>query len=129
MPLAEPPGWEDVTLDPIIHDASRYVGISFKAKTEKGTTAPIRFKVGDVNTHPDHGICKDCWNHWGKNIFAKTRWTEHKVLFSELKQADGWGDPRPASIVPDKLYSLDFSLGGSGKFDVWIDDIRFLVCQ
>ena len=22
--LAEPPGWEDVTLDPIIHDASRY---------------------------------------------------------------------------------------------------------
>lgn len=113
-----------------VYDASKYVGIVFKAKKTKDSTAPVRFKVGDINTHPDSGgQCKSCWNHWGMDLHLTTEWKEYKILFSDLRQAAGWGDPRPKSIVPDKVFSFDFSIGSSGTFDIWVDDFYFLTCQ
>jgi hypothetical protein len=110
------------------YDGSAYAGISFKAKVGPGSTKKLRFKIGDINTHQDAGLCKSCWNHFGQDITLTEQWQEYKVLFSETKQADGWGEPRPATITTDKLWNLDFSVGPGATYDVWVDDVRFLAC-
>ncbi|MBC8133007.1 MAG: hypothetical protein H7X95_08510, partial [Deltaproteobacteria bacterium] len=56
-------------------------------------------------------------------------WTEYQVLFSEAAQEPHWGTPRPPTLTPSKLYSLDWSIGPGQAFDLWIDDITFLVCK
>jgi hypothetical protein len=111
------------------YDGSKYVGITFKAKVGSGSTKKVRFKVGDVNTHKDAGVCKECWNHFGKDMTFTTEWQPYQVLFTELRQADGWGDPRPPSITVDKLYSIDWSIEGGANFEIWVDDVNFLECQ
>jgi hypothetical protein len=111
-----------------LYDASKYAGISFKAKIGSGSANKVRLKVGDVNTHPDGGVCKSCWNHFGKDIPLTTDWQEFKVTFADMKQEAGWGDPVPA-ITPSKLVSINWSIGPSGAFDLWIDDLQFIVCN
>jgi hypothetical protein len=111
------------------YDAAHYVGVRFMAKVGADTHTKVRFHVGDINTHKDAGVCKDCWNHFGKNMEFTTEWQEYKVLFSELKQRAGWGDPRPPSVTPDKLWNLDWSIIDKGvSFDIYLDDIAFLDC-
>jgi hypothetical protein len=110
------------------YDASPYDGVSFWAKKDKGATGKVRFKVGDINTHQDGGICKTCWNHFGKDITLNDEWTEYKILFAELKQAPGWGEQKP-SIVVDKVWNLDWSIDKGQSFGIWIDDVQFIVCE
>lgn len=110
-------------------DVSNYIGISFRAKAGKGAGRKVRFKVGDINTHPNLGLCKSCWNHWGKDITLTGEWREYRVLFSGLQQAAGWGDPRPASVDPKQFYSIDFSIDPGQNFDIYVDDIQFLACK
>jgi len=112
-----------------LYDASKYVGISFKARVDEKSTRQVRFKIGDVNTHPDAAMCKTCWNHFGKDMTFSPKWKEYVVMFSEAKQEEGWGDPRPPSITPAKLYSLDWTIKGGQSFDLWIDDVTFLDCK
>ena len=112
-----------------VYDASKYVGISFKAKVGENATRQIRFAIGDVNTHPNAGVCKGCWNHFGKELTATNQWKEFRVIFSEVQQQAGWGDPRPASLTPSKLVSIDWSITGGQVFDLWVDDVQFLVCK
>jgi hypothetical protein len=57
------------------------------------------------------------------------KWKEYTILFSETKQEAGWGDPRPPSITPAKLVSLDWTIKGGQNFDLWIDDVTFLDCK
>lgn len=110
-------------------DVSNYVGISFRAKAGKGAGRKVRFKIGDINTHPNLGLCKSCWNHWGKDITLTGEWREYRVLFSGLQQAPGWGDPRPPSLDPRQFYSIDFSVDPGQVFDIWVDDLQFLTCK
>jgi len=112
-----------------VYDASKYVGVSFRAKVGAGSTRQIRFAIGDVNTHPNAGVCKVCWNHFGKDVTVSNQWKEFRVLFSELEQPAGWGDPRPAALTPSKLVSMDWSIAGGQTYDLWIDDIQFLACK
>lgn len=112
-----------------VYDASKYVGISFKAKVGDGGTPSVRFKIGDINTHPDMGVCTACWNHFGKDMSFTTEWKEYKVLFNQARQEPYWGAPRPDSITPNALYSFDFTVKPSQKFDLWVDDIQFIVCD
>ena len=111
------------------YDASKYVGVSFRAKVGATSTRQIRFSIGDVNTHPDAEVCKVCWNHFGKDVTVTNQWKEYRVLFSELQQQVGWGDPRPASLTPSKLVAMDWSIAGGQDYDLWIDDIQFLACK
>jgi hypothetical protein len=111
------------------YDASRYAGISFRAKVAPGASTSVRFKIGDVNTHQDGHICKACWNHFGKDLILTTKWKEYRVLFSEVRQEPYWGDPRPLSVTPSKLVSIDWSIGTGRDYDVWIDDVAFLDCK
>lgn len=111
-----------------LYDASKYAGIKFKAKAA-GPTQNLRVSLSDVNTHQDAGVCKACWNHFRKDVTLSPEWTEHTVDFSELQQRPGWGDPRPASVTPQKLVGVSFAVDGGKEFDVWVDDVQFLVCK
>ncbi len=114
-----------------VYDASKYVGLVFKAKVSAESAKKIRFKIGDINTHPDAGGgCGSCWNHFGKDLTLTAEWHEYQILFKELEQAPGWGDPRPPAIDPSKLYSLDWTIPqGSGAFEIWVDDVHFIDCK
>jgi hypothetical protein len=111
-----------------VYDASKYAGISFKAKIGGSSTKKVRFKLGDINTHPDGGVCKSCWNLFGKDLTLTNEWQEYKITFAEMKQEPGWGDPQ-SSVVPSKLFSLNWSIGPGQNFDIWIDDLQFVECM
>jgi len=112
------------------YDASKYAGVTFKARVDEKSTRNVRLKIGDVNTHPDGHVCKGCYNHFGKDFKLTPKWQQYTVLFSEAQQLPDWGDPRPTAIVPGKLYSMDFAIApGQPNYDVWIDDVQFLVCK
>ncbi len=111
------------------YDASRYVGISFRAKVGKDASPSVRFKIGDINTHPDMGVCTSCWNHFGKDLNLTNEWQQYQVLFTVARQEPYWGNPKPDSITPAALYSFDFTIKPGQKFDLWIDDIEFLACS
>jgi hypothetical protein len=111
-----------------IYDGSDYAGVSFKAKVGGSSTKNIRFNVADVNTHPDGGVCKTCWNHFGKDMAFTNEWQEYVVSFAELQQQPGWGD-RFAAITPSKLIALNWAVGPGRAFDLWIDDVQFVSCK
>jgi endoglucanase len=110
------------------YDASPYAGISFKAKVGPGSSKKVRFKVGDVNTHPDGGVCKNCWNHFGKDLGLTSDWQEYQISFAEMTQEAGWGDAVPA-ITPGKILSINWSIGPGQTYDLWLDDIAFFECK
>jgi endoglucanase len=114
-----------------LYDASRYAGVSFFAKVGEKSTSTVRLKIADFNTHPDGQVCKDaCYNDFGKDFTFSHDWQEYKVSFAELKQQDGWGDPRPPSITPSKLVQIAWHLSTPGAdFELWLDDVRFTDCQ
>lgn len=112
-----------------LYDASKFVGIRFRAKVGEGSTGRVRFKVADANTHPNFGVCTSCWNHFGRELNLSEEWQEYEFMFASLEQAPFWGEPRPASITPSKLYGFDFQIGPGQKFDIWVDDFAFIECK
>ena len=81
-----------------------------KARATKAADQ-VRFNIGDINTHLDGKICETCWNHFGKTLSLTPEWKEYRILFTDTRQMDGWGKPRPAAITPSKLYNLEFKIG------------------
>jgi len=115
-------------LDSGLYDASKYAGVSFKIKSSAPNLA-VRVKLPDVNSHPDGGLCKtDCWNSFGKDFTVGTGWQEVVVLFSELAQQPGWGNPRPPSVTTSKLKNIEWAVNQGVDFDFFVDDIRFIEC-
>lgn len=112
-----------------LYDASRYVGVRFKARVAHNTTKRVRFKVGDVNTHQDAGVCDDCWNHFGKDMTLSENWTEYTLFWKELAQAPGWGKPRPEALAAAQIYSMDVSIDKGQTFDIWLDEFEFIECK
>jgi hypothetical protein len=111
------------------YDASKYAGISFKAKVGPSSARNVRFKIADINTHPDFKICKACWNHFGRDLTLTEQWQTYTITFSGAEQEPGWGDPRPASILPDKLAEVNWSIGPGVSYDMWFDDLTFVDCE
>lgn len=112
-----------------LYDASRYAGISFRARSGPGGATTVRLKIGDVNTHQSAHVCKSCWNHFGVDVTLTPEWKSYKVMFTELRQEPYWGDPRPVAVTPSKLVSVDWSIAPGQTYDVWVDEIRFLACR
>jgi endoglucanase len=111
------------------YDASRYRGIAFYARRAPGSTSAVRLKVPDVSTDPDGGVCSECFNDFGVDFQVGEAWTRYEVSFADLKQGSGWGQPRPPSIDPRRLYSVQWQVTTSGaSFDIWIDDVSFIGC-
>jgi len=81
-----------------------------------------------VNTHPDGGICKTCWNHFGQDLSLTPEWKPYTVLFTGARQEEGWGAPRPTALSPDKLITINWTIGPGQTYDMWFDDVTFLEC-
>jgi endoglucanase len=112
------------------YDASRHSGISFVAKRASGVAAAVRVKLPDVNTDPDGGVCKECFNDFGIDFQVTEEWTNYEVSFADLEQQVGWGEPRPSALDASKLYGLQWQVTTRGAdFDLWIDDVRFVGCD
>ncbi|HSU40733.1 MAG TPA: hypothetical protein VLJ38_14235, partial [Polyangiaceae bacterium] len=110
------------------YDASRYAGVSFELKGKAKSF--LRFKLHDVNTHPDGSICsKDCWNAFGKTIELKSDWQHVELAFADLRQLEGWGSPRPPFVNTAKVKHLEWSVDQGEDFDFWLDDVKLLVCK
>lgn len=111
------------------YDASKYVGIRFRAKRGENATPSVRFKVADMNTEPAGGNCTQCYNHFGQDLSLNPDWTQYEFFFGSMQQRPYWGDPRPASITPKQVYGLNFSVEAGAKFDFSIDDLEFFACR
>jgi len=113
-----------------LYDGSRFVGFSFMGKVGPKSVKKVRVSMADVNTHPELGSCKNCWNHFNKELDLTTDWKEYQVSFKEMQQRAGWGEPRPKSISPKELYTVTFAFEGSGgEFELFVDDIQFVECK
>jgi hypothetical protein len=111
------------------YDASKYAGIAFKIRSEKPNFNP-RVKITDVSSDPEGGLCtRECWNSFGKELVIGTEWQDVVMMWSDLTQQPGWGNPRPPAITQSKIKALDFSIYSGQDFDIWVDDIRFVECK
>jgi hypothetical protein len=110
----------------LLYDASGHTGFSFWAKA----AAPMSIWVDlpDVDTDPAGGVCAPaakCNDHFGKTITLTTTWTLYTINFSELHQV-GWGEVVTKGFDPMHMYAIEFLVGPSATFDVWVDDVSFV---
>lgn len=111
-----------------LYDASQFKGVTFFAKSGPKSTTKVRVSVPDGNTTPEGGVCKECHNHFAKDLTLTGDWKKYTVIFSELLQHPTWGDKFP-SLKRDQIVGVQWSIVDQGKeFDVWIDDVQ-LLCE
>jgi len=111
------------------YDASKHQGIAFYARAGDDQTTHARLKVPDSSTDPEGGKCGECFNDFGADIELDATWRYFELPFSALRQMEGWGNPRPASIDKNQLYGVQFQVSAPGsEFDLWIDDLVFTGC-
>ncbi len=112
------------------YDLSRCKGIAFSAKKGSATsTGMLRLKVGDVGTVPEAGICKNCYNDFGRDVLLTEEWARIETPFSEMRQEPYWGEPRPG-LDTARIYQLQWQVKEPGaEFDIWIDDVELLGCE
>jgi hypothetical protein len=108
------------------YDASKYKGFTFYARIGAGTTASVRFVASDHNTDGAGGVCSPCGDAFGVNLTFTTSWTQYVVYYTDMRQ-QGYGSPQVAALDPTRLYACQFNVGPRTTFDVWIDDIAFIV--
>jgi hypothetical protein len=102
------------------YDLSKAKSFCFSAKG-KGS---VRVKLPDVNTIPEGGVCKSCYNDFGADFALTDDWKEHCFEFSALKQQSGWGEPKPAPAL-DHVYSMQWQVSAPGAdYEVWVDEIK-----
>jgi endoglucanase len=110
------------------YDASKYKGITFKAKIGPGSVPEVRLKVPDMQTDPEGKICKECFNDFGLDLHLTESWQTFTIPFTSMKQLKDWGS-RFDGIMPDKLLGIQWQVNTPGaSFDVWVDDIEFTGC-
>ncbi len=111
------------------YDVSSCEGIKFLAKKgPEGDAVNMRLKVGDVNTVPEGGMCKQCYNDFGRDVLLTDEWTEIRAPFFEMKQEPYWGEPQPG-LVATHVYQVQFQVVSRGTFDVWVDDVSLFGCK
>jgi endoglucanase len=110
------------------YDASCCQGISFWAKKGQGSIETVRFNVGDGNTVPEGGVCKQCYNEFGVDLGFTDEWKQFTLPFAWLHQQSGWGEPFP-KLESDRLYHLHWEINyRDHAFDIWVDDVKFVGC-
>jgi hypothetical protein len=110
-----------------IYDGSAYKGIAFWAKAGAGSTQALRVNISDKDTDPAGGVCmpaEKCNDHFGTDIHLTTDWAMYTVTFADIAQL-GWGQS-VAAFDPAHLYAVQFQVGKSTMFDVWLDNVAFL---
>ena len=110
------------------YDVSCCKGVSFWAKKAGTGTGNVRFKMGDANTTPEGGSCKQCFNDFGADLALTDEWKKYEYSFSDMKQEPGWGDQHPA-IDAARVYQLQWQVKEAGAdFDIWVDQVELVGC-
>lgn len=111
----------------LTYDASIYRGFMFYGRIGAGTTATVSLSVPDHNTDPLGGVCTSaCGAHFTTVLTFTTSWVQYIVYFTDLKQA-AWGRPQETALDSAQIYGPTFNVGPSTPFDVWVDDIYFIL--
>ncbi len=118
------------------YDASAYRGFVFWARSGAATgTTSVKFAVPDINTDAAGGVCSaasdggatGCSDYFAKTVTLTPTWREFVVYFSQLGQA-GFGVPKGLTgLDVTHIYSCQFQFSPGAAFDVWIDDVYFIV--
>jgi hypothetical protein len=117
------------------YDASAYCGLRYWGKA--ATAVSVRFRVPDVDTHPDGKICTNpggagtaCFDHFGISHAFTTAWKQFSTKFSELTQIGTGYHPADNKLKVDKLFAVEWALpGGAAKtYEIWIDDVELMKC-
>ncbi|HEX7499434.1 MAG TPA: hypothetical protein VF524_03930, partial [Polyangia bacterium] len=112
------------------YDASKYKGVSFWAKKAPGSYGQVRFKVPDISTDGDGGVCTECFNDFGANLSLTDLWQHFVFTWRKLRQLPDWGSPKPHAIKPNKLFGMQWQVNKAGAdFDIWVDDVEFVGCE
>ena len=112
------------------YDASKYKGVAFWARKGPSGTGRVRFKIPDISTDEDGGVCRDCSNDFGVGIELGEVWRHFVFPWRRLKQLPDWGSPRPHAIKPNKIFGLQWQVNQPGAdFDIWVDDVEFIGCE
>jgi hypothetical protein len=109
------------------YDASAYQGFTFWARTGSGT-ASVSFNVPDLNTVAmTGGVCTVCGDNFTfPPITVTTTWQQYVVYFNQLAQ-QGFGVPHENALDVAAIYGAQFQLGKGPAFDLWVDDVYFIV--
>jgi hypothetical protein len=103
------------------YDLTGVSGICFRAKGA-GTA---RVMLPDVNTFPQGGRCKSCYNSFGKDFQLTADWQELCFRFEKMAQKQGWGEPAPA-LATDKVFGIQFQVyKHEASYDLSLDDVRW----
>lgn len=109
-------------------DASCCAGVSFWGKKSGDGIANVRLKVGDWQTDPEGGACKECYNDFGADLTFTDEWQKFTVRFAEMRQEPYWGEPK-ASVDPTALYQLQWQVKENNRsFDIAVDDVHLIGC-
>jgi hypothetical protein len=128
------------------YDASAYCGIHFWAKRSadvQGLPDSIEIRVPDKYTIPDDGYCRDpiaaggaggaapglCYDHHARIVVLTDEWKEYTVYFDQLHQGSWPGyEPSPlGELDVTSVTSLEFFLNKPDVYDLWIDDVSFVM--
>jgi len=113
------------------YDASGYAGFVFWARigsADAGAATSVRFNVPSKDTDPAGGVCSPvsaCSDYFGVTLSLSDTWTMYVIEFTDMHQ-EGWGQP-VASFDASTMYGCEFKVDQNKTFDVWIDDIAFLL--
>ena len=108
----------------VVFDASEFVGIGFwiKGEIENNTSKlPLRVQLPDKNTLCPSATCND---HFGINIELPHEWRYVELQFSEFEASSSGTAIR--SFNPALFRDVQFEYRGGRRFEIWIDDIRFI---
>ncbi len=118
----------DLTRNKQPYDASCCQGISFRGRKLGPGTGGVRFKIGDVQTVPEGGVCSDCYNDFGAFLMFTEEWAEYSLPFEKLSQQSGWGQ-QFERLRSEAIYHVHFQAHHPNNvFDIVVDDIRFFGC-
>lgn len=110
------------------YDVSCCEGVSFWGKKSGDGIANIRFKVGDWQTDPAGGSCKDCYNDFGGDFTFTDEWQEFSIKFAEMKQEPYWGEAK-STIDASAIYRLQWQVKENNRpFDIQVDNVRLMGC-
>jgi hypothetical protein len=112
-------------LQQMTYDISDCTEIEIRALW-RGTGAPVRFSIGDVDTVPAGNICEVadaglCHDDFGTSLALTSSWQDLRIPFSAFHQL-GFGEAFPA-LVTDKVYYPQFAFPAGDTVDIRIDDV------
>ncbi len=102
-------------------------GVSFRIRGSAG----VRFSATTSAVVPveDGGTCTataeyQCWDLFATNLAVDTEWQTVILSWAQLMQSEGGV---PATFIADDLTHLNWQVNAVGNFNIWIDDIRFVL--